>query len=373
MERFDDLPGLTVTEALQRALEADGISAPTAVQAEGFEPIYSGRHVVLQSGTGTGKTLAYLLPIIARLSEGRTRRAVVLSPSAELALQILRVADHYIPEDIATGALVPSGSYAQQKARIQKSTRFIVGTPGRVLEMYRARKMKNVELLVLDEPDHTLTSKEASYLREIVSRPEPKLQVVVAGATMGSPTESFIRESLNDPIRIRTDDEPLHDRIRHILVGMKEQEPKDVRVARFIDKHRCKCAFLFVGQEKLLGHLYRYLSEHGHRPVTLGRERSKADRQKAIQDFRLGEAKILITTDTGARGLDIPDVPWVLHYDVPYSAAIYLHRSGRTGRAGSEGTSVAFCSPKERIRLKAFAKELGLKFESDAPRREGRR
>lgn len=369
MESFNDLPGLTVTEALQQALEADGIFVPTAIQAEGFAPIYAGRNVVLRSGTGTGKTLAYLLPLLQRLSQGRTKRAVVLSPGAELALQILRVAERYMPRDIASGALVPSGSYAHQKARIQKSTRFIAGTPGRVLEMYRARKLKNVELLVLDEPDHTLTGKEANYLREIVSRPEPKLQVVIVGATIGPPTQSFIEDSLEDTVRVRADDEPLHERIRHVVVGVRENEPKDVRVARFIDKHRCKRAYLFVGQEKLVGHLYRYLFEHGHKPVTLGRERSKDERKKAVQEFRLGEAKILITSDTGARGLDVADVPWVLHYEIPYSAAVYLHRSGRTGRAGKEGTSVSFCSPRERVRLKSFAKELGLQFESDSSRR----
>ena len=357
------IEGLHVSSEMAWAFEQDGITTPTAIQQECIAAILEGRHVVVQSGTGTGKTLAYLLPVLQKLERQPAARAVVLTPSPELALQILRVAERYKSGMVATGALVATASHKQQRARVQKSTRLIVGTPGRVLERYAKRKLKGVTTMVLDEPDPILGGKDAAFLREVMSRPEPKMQIIIVGATLGPNTEALVRELLGrDVVRTQGDPSPLQGQIKHYRVTIQGKEPKDVRVARFIEKNRCRQVLLFVNKSSLIGHLYRYLGEHGLKPVSLSHERPKLEQQKALRAFERGEARVLISTDKAMRGIDIPNITWVLHYELPQSAPAYIHRAGRTGRAGCEGCSVVFCLPKELPLLKRYGRELALEF-----------
>lgn len=360
-EGFEAIEGLDLSHHVAAALAAEGITVPTAVQAEAIPPILAGRAGVIYSATGTGKTLAYLLPILQRLRSGE-HKAVVIAPATELALQILRVADRYKDPSISTGALVATASHKQQRARVQKSTRLIVGTLGRVMEMYRQRKLKGVTMMVLDEPDPILASKDADYLREVLSRPEPKVQLVLAAATLGPRAEALAQERASD-FRTQPTEDPLRTHIKHGFVQVPAGGPKDVQLARFIEAHRTRRAMVFINQPHLLRHLYRYLGEHRLKPVSVSEDLSKQDRKAAMESFSAGKARVLLTTDAAARGLDIAGVEWVLHYELPRSAQAYVHRAGRTGRAGALGHSVLFVEPKERGALKRLGKELNLRFE----------
>jgi len=360
---FSALEGFEVTEVVTRALGQDGITDPTPVQQATMAPILEGKHVVIESGTGTGKTLAYLLPILQRLATDPAGRVVVFAPSAELAMQTLRVADRYKDPGIATGSLVGSGSHKQQKARVTKSTRLIVGTPGRILEMYAKRKLKGVTTVVLDEPDPILAHKEADFLREVLSRPDPKVQLIIAAATMGPNAERLVQQVMKqDCVRPQVRHSPLHSTITHHLVSIGNKAPKEVRLAQFIQDNRCRRAILFVNQDHLIRHLYRFLDEHNLKPVSLYSERDKQERKKAVAEFGESKARVLITNDGAARGLDVSDVEWVLHYDLPNSPQAYVHRAGRTGRAGKTGRSVVFVSDEQKSLLKRFSKELGIEF-----------
>ncbi len=351
-------PSLAV---VREAFAQDGIVEPSAVQRVAIAPILEGKNVVVHSGTGTGKTLAYLLPILQRLRENPNARAVILAPSPELALQTLRIAERYRDGGLELGALVSTASHKHQRGSVQKSTRLIVGTPGRVLERYAKRKLKGVTMMVLDEPDPILAGKDASFLLEVMSRPEPKLQIIMAGATLGVHAQKFIDNVLGENVvRAYMDASPLHEDIDHYFVGVKDA--KDVRVARFIEANACRRVIIFVNKAHLIGHLYRYLSEHRLKPVSLSQERPRNEQRLAIHDFSSGKARVLITTDKTARGLDIADVEWIVHYELPHSPQAYLHRAGRSGRQGKHGRSVVFCLPKERQLLKTYARELKLEF-----------
>jgi len=358
---FHDIDGFVLHETMEKEFLADGISAPTPVQEQALPPILSGQHAVLKSGTGTGKTLAYLLPILQRLQDPSAGRAVIITPSAELAMQILNTANRYKTPDIATAVAMAGISHQRQKKGVQKSSRLIVGTPGRILELYAKRKLKQVTMMVLDEPDPILTSSGADFLREVLSRPDPKVQLVMAGATFGPRAEDLACQIMGpDAVHIAPAHTPIHSQITHRFVGVRDEHAKDVRLARFIEENRCRQAIVFANKPHAISHLFRYFTEHRLKPVTLSENRNKEERKKAITAMRSGEARVLITTDPAARGLDIPGLKWVLHYDLPGSPQGYVHRAGRTGRAGSEGYSVAFLTDRERQVFKRFGRTLDL-------------
>ncbi len=355
--------GLRVNERLLSVFQADGITKPTAVQEAAFGPILAGEHVILQSGTGTGKTLAYLLPILQRLRDENSGRAVVFAPATELALQTLRVADRYKDPSVTTGALVSTASTRKQKGKVQQSTRLVVGTTGRILEQFADRKLKGVTTIVLDEPDPILATKGADYLREILSRPEPKVQLIFAAATLGANAKRLAEQFMGTaPVHTQVEADPLDTHIAHHFLHARAESSKDIQLAHFMEEEKCARAIVFVNQPNLIRHLYRFLAARDLKPVSLSTDRSKLDRQNALRAFGRSEARVLITTDQAMTGIDVPDVPWVLHYELPSSARAYVHRAGRTGRAGKQGKSVLIVTREQRPMLERFGKELGIRF-----------
>jgi len=359
---FASLPGFELSDGVARGFAADGIREPNAIQQACFAPILSGRHVVIESATGTGKTLAYLLPLLQRL-RGEDGRLVCFAPATELAVQILRVVERYKEPSLKVAGLLAGGNSRQQQGKVQQSTRVVVGTPGRILELYEQRKLKGVKSVVLDEPEPILASRDAAYLREVLSRPDPKIQLVLAAATFGVSSRRFIAERLGpDVVHCRTSEDPLRQRIRHGSLWVQHEADKDRTLVRFIQKMRCERAIVFVNQPRLQRHLYRFLNEQNLRTVTVSRERSKLECQQATAEFSRSKARVLLTTDEAATGLDIPSVAWVLHYDLPVSASAYVHRAGRTGRANEAGSSVALVSQSDLGQLERIARELGIEF-----------
>jgi superfamily II DNA/RNA helicase len=362
---FASIAGIEFTQAVAAGLAQDKIATPTNVQLAAIGPILAGHNVVIESGTGTGKTLAYLLPILQKLRLEPTTRAVCFAPATELAVQTMRVAERYKEPELKTAALVATGNQRLQASRLEKSTRLIVGTPGRILEMYEKRKLKGVNVVVLDEPEPILASRDADYLCEVLSRPEPKLQIVIAGATYGSNAEKFVREFMGSSVvRTKVTDDPLRSQIEHLAVKVRNEGEKDFVLARFLAKHQCKRAIVFVNHPNLTRHLYRYLIEQGVKTVTVSHERTKLQCEQAMRDFSKGSATVLLTTDQAATGIDVADVEWVLHFELPSSEKAYVHRAGRTGRAGKAGKSVVFVSDADRIPLLKLEKSLGFEFRS---------
>ncbi|MEQ1568832.1 MAG: DEAD/DEAH box helicase [Myxococcota bacterium] len=362
MPGFESIDGLTVTETVARALAAAGITTPTPVQAEAVGAVLAGRHVLLHSGTGTGKTLGYLLPVLQLLRANDGHRAVVFAPGTELAMQTLRVADAVRDEAITTAPAVATSSARRQRDRLQRSTRLVVGTPDRLVELFRTGKLRGTRIVVFDELEVILTSPATAFLDELLVRSEPKLQLVVATATMGPRSVAFVDRWMPDAVRVQPAADPLRHDITHGVVRVPRGQGKEVALARFVEQRGCRRAIVFVNDPHQQSHLYRYLGQHRLSAVTVGREGTKAQRQQSLDAFRRGDARVLLTSDAVARGLDVPDVPWVLHYDLPASAEAYVHRAGRTGRAGKSGASVVFVEDEGRGQLHHLARELGIEF-----------
>jgi len=221
------------------------------------------------------------------------------------------------------------------------------------------KKLKGVTTLVLDEPDPILVGDVPRSLREILSRPEPKLQLIVVGATLGPKTENLLDDAVGDRlVRVSIDERPpLQTDIAHHYVRTPGDQ-REVELARFIERNDCQRVIVFVSEPRQAAHLFRYLSEHGLRTATLSDERNRHQRRAALDAFTAGKQRLLVVTDAAARGIDVPAVDWVLHYGLPTSAPAYVHRAGRTGRAGRSGTSVSFVTERELPILQRFAKEL---------------
>jgi len=356
--------GLEVDEPMAKALAADGITTPTPVQTQAIPAILAGRHTIIQSGTGTGKTLAYLLPILQRLKDPASGRVVIFAPATELALQTLRVAERYKVPTLLTGSLVSTAGARRQKAKVTQSTRLIAGTTGRILELYADRKLKGVTTIVLDEPDPILATRGAEFLREILARPEPKVQLIFAAATLGAAAQKLARDIMRDDfVHTKVEADPLSTHITHHFLQARAESTKDIGLAHFLEEEKCKRAIVFVNQPNLVRHLFRFLNDRNVSTVSLTDARSKLDRQQAVRAFASGEAKVLLSTDQAMTGIDFPDVPWVLHYELPGSALAYVHRAGRTGRAGKDGKSVAIITREERAPLDRIARDLQLTIE----------
>jgi ATP-dependent RNA helicase DeaD len=361
---FDHIEGLTITETITRSLAVDRIEQPTEAQVQAIGAILAGRHTLLRSGTGTGKTLAYVLPMLQRLRGAPDDRAVVIAPGAELAMQALRVINAYKDEEVTTGAAISTTSQARQRKRVQRSTQVVVGTPERVLELVAAGKLKRTRLVVLDELESILRSRGSDALLEWLSRSEPKVQLVVATATMNHASEAFVARFMSeDCTRIEPADNPLQQAITHRFVRLGRGMAREIALARFIQENHCRPVIVFISDARHQGHLFHYLNEHGLSTVTLSHERTKDQRLRGLEAFRRGEARILLTSDETARGLDVPGVPWVLHYGMPPSANAYVHRAGRTGRAGEPGTSVVFVDDEARDALRNLGRAIDVRFE----------
>lgn len=354
--------GIEQTERVTAALKADAITAPSSVQAAAIPAILSGQHVLMHASTGSGKTLAYLLPVLQRLREPDGRRVVVFSPGTELAMQTLRVANAYKADEVTTGSAVATTSQRRQRERVQRSTRLVIGTPDRLLEMFAGGNLKNVHTIVLDELEPILSGPGTDFLFDLLSRSEPKVQLIVASATLGPRSTAFVERFMPGCVRVEPKETALTQTIAHHFVRVPMGRSRDVVLARFLQENHCRRAIVFASDPPQASHLYHFLLEHGLSPVTVTHDRSKNDRREGLDAFRDGRARVLIVSDAVARGLDVPGIEWVFHYDLPRSAQVYVHRAGRTGRAGAKGTSVALVDERAWSTLKGMGKELGITF-----------
>ena len=362
--------GLELPEFLADTIARVGIIEPTAVQSQAIPLVLARKDVIIQSPTGTGKTLAYLLPLLQRVRADDSLRVVVVAPSPELAIQILRVVEAFAGPGISSGSLIGGGNSERQKETLKRKPRVLVGTPGRVLDLIFAKKLKTADIgaLVLDETDEILSPQNEPGLREIASRPEFKPQLIFASATIGEKAVRLARDLMDpDFVRVTVGAERLPERIGHYFMTFEAQR-KEVWLAKLIDEQHIDQALVFVNKLQNVAHLYRFLNDHGVPSVALSSERSRHDREESVGRLKRGEARVLVATDAAAHGLDLPGLEWVIHYDVARDSEAYVHRAGRTGRAGRAGSSVMMVGRHEMFLLKRYSADLGIEFRALAER-----
>ena len=345
-----------------------GFGTPTPIQKQAIPHALNGRDVMGLAQTGTGKTAAFGLPLVARMLEyGRkpekmSVRGLVLAPTRELADQILRFLRELCEDTpLKVGLVVGGQSINAQMKRLERGTDIVVATPGRLIDIMerKAIRLEACSYLVLDEADQMLDLGFIHALRKIASVLPEERQTMLFSATMPKQINELAQSYLNRPIRVEvTPPGKTADKITQSVHFIAKAEKPNLLV-ELLDAHREERALVFCrtkhGSEKLM----RHLDKLGFAADSIHGNKSQGQRDRAITAFKAGETKVLVATDVAARGLDIPDVKHVYNYDLPNVPDAYVHRIGRTARAGKDGAAIAFCAPDEMGELKAIQKTIG--------------
>ncbi|HEY9721683.1 MAG TPA: DEAD/DEAH box helicase [Oscillatoriaceae cyanobacterium] len=370
MAPFSDLG---ISPARVERLEAQGITEPSPVQAAALPPQLSGRDALVEAPTGTGKTLAYLLPLLARLdavppAEGNPAppQALVLVPTPELAMQV---------RDVARGlwegaqgdvvAIAGGGNPARQVETLKKSPRVVIGTPGRLLEFVKTKKLPlaSLRVLVADEVDLLLDQGNRGDVEQVLRQAPVETQRVFVSATLGAEAESWAEKLLKTPEVVRVSGElKLPETITH-LAFVVDQREKLPFIRKLVAHYEPVGAIAFANRNEAIPELVSKLRYHKIRAAGLHGAARKDERAAVMRDFRAGKLQMLVASDLAARGLDLSGVSVVFNLDLPTDAEHYVHRVGRTGRMGRQGTAITVVSPQEAFVLEKFEKALGIHFE----------
>lgn len=359
---FGDL-GLTME--LADKLAAAGIAEPTDVQKEAIPALLSGKDGVIVSPTGTGKTLAYLLPLLSRLDgERREAQAIVLAPTQELAMQIMREAQTYgEPLGIRAVALIGGASLARQLERMKTKPALIVGTPGRVREVAQTKKLSlaTVKHVVVDETDRVFALGGKSDVESLMRGCARERQTVFVSATRSEAMREAERKWQKEPW---VSDETAADAGSGLSPTLKhwyflsDRRDKIELIRKLVRHLKPSSALLFVNDTEKIGELLAKLRYEGFSVEALYGDTPGRERGEVMQRFRKGRTTLLIATDVAARGLDIPGLTLVVQLEPALDAEHYVHRAGRTARMGREGTSITLITPQERFIVDKLEKQL---------------
>ncbi|MEO0750214.1 MAG: DEAD/DEAH box helicase [Pseudomonadota bacterium] len=371
MSKFEQL-GLS--PKLTQRLDHSGFTTPTPIQAEAIPLALEGLDIMGLAQTGTGKTLAFGLPMIDMLvaTSGKpapkTVKALILAPTRELVNQI---SDNLLtltkPTPLSLVTVVGGQSMGRQIKALDRGVDILVATPGRLIDhMERGTvNLSTVRYLVLDEADQMLDMGFIHALRKIAPKLGTPRQTMLFSATMPKQMEELSRSYLTNPKRIEVTPpgKPATKVDQSVLFMEKVEKPSKLREVLSADPDALSLVFARTkhGAERLK----KKLVADGFDAASIHGDKSQGQRDKAIKAFRQGNVKILVATDVAARGIDIPGVAYVINYDLPNVAESYVHRIGRTARAGREGTAISFCSPDERGQLRDIEKLIGRRFGGD--------
>ena len=362
MAAFSDLG---IAPALESALAADGITEPTAIQVEAIPTLLAGKNAYLSSETGTGKTLAYLLPLFAQIDPGqRTLQVIIVVPTHELAMQIFAVGRDLAQQaglHIRVQALIGGVSTKRQLEKLKSKPHIIVGTPGRISELIEIRKIKphTVKSIIVDEVDRLLVGESLTEIRGIIKATLRERRLVFVSATQRAETSQEAAVLAPDLVQIRAGADQVNAAIEHFYIECEERDKPEV-LRKLLRALRPERAIVFMHRNANAEVLAAKLAHHQIAVVDLHGAHDNARRKKAIDDFRQADAKVLIASDIAARGLDIRGVSHVFNFDIPTQSKDYLHRVGRTSRAGSAGCAVSLMTAQELRLVKRYRSELDI-------------
>lgn len=335
------------------------------IQDEMIPAMLEGKDIVAESPTGSGKTLAFALPILNKVDPSKKQtQALIVAPSQELAMQIVEVIREWTAgTEITVQQLIGGANSARQIEKLKKKPTIVVGTPGRLNELIRQGKLKlkDVQTVVLDECDQLLSRDYRVVVKSFIDLAAFGRQVVVVSATITEEIELVAERLMIEPVRIKIKPEDLvkFGKVVHSFVKVEERDKTDLlRRLASIEGMR---GLAFVNNIDQVLMKQNKLNYRDASIVALHSEMKKDERKKALDDFRKGDARILIATDIAARGLDISGLTHVIHVDVPRTTEQYTHRSGRTGRAGADGEVLTFLSFRDEKTYKKWTRELTVK------------
>jgi ATP-dependent RNA helicase RhlE len=358
-----DFRALGLSEPLLQALQAEKHSQPTPIQVKAIPVLLEGHDLLGIAQTGTGKTAAFALPILQRLSANTARRlprsprALVLAPTRELASQIDERFRAYGRGLNLRTAVIFGGVPQQRQVRaLSQGVDILIATPGRLLDLHNQRQLKldAVEILVLDEADRMLDMGFVHDVRKIVALCGTKRQSLLLSATMPPSIAKLAMEILKSPIRVEVTPETVAvDRIRQSVYFVAAQAKRTHLAGLLADKSMDR-VLVFTRTKRGADRLCRHLSQAGFVTAAIHGNKAQNARSRALDGFRKGDTRILVATDIAARGIDIAGVTHVVNFELPNEPESYIHRIGRTARAGTDGSAISLCDASERPYLRAI-------------------
>ncbi len=353
---------------IQRALEAESYSRPTPIQEQCIPSMLAGRDILGTAQTGTGKTAAFALPLLQRLSDNAqkrlkgTPRALILAPTRELAAQIADSISAYGRFLSVRHTVIFGGVKQHNQVRaLDRGVDILVATPGRLLDLMNQGfiHLNRIEYFILDEVDRMLDMGFIPDVQRIMAVIPKHRQTLFFSATMSAKMESLARTMVYNPERITiSPDKPVLDKITQKVMFVGKRDKSDLLVSLLktpeIDK-----ALVFTQMKHVANRLTQTLCAAGIQGTAIHSNKTQSARNKALNGFKRGQFRVLVATDVAARGLDVDDITHVINYDLPVEAETYVHRIGRTARAGADGDAISFCCAEDRANLRHIETLLG--------------
>ena len=353
---------------LLKALEAIGYLEPSPIQKAAIPELMLGRDLVGQAQTGTGKTAAFALPMLAALDpEQRKPQVLVLAPTRELALQVAEAFNSYASHlpGVRTLAIYGGADFRDQIHQLKRGVQIVVGTPGRVMDHMRqgTLDLSSLRALVLDEADEMLRMGFIDDVEWVLEQLPEQRQVVLFSATMPPEIRRISQKYLNAPAEITIKQKAADaTRIRQRFL-MVHAPHKQAALERVLEAETSEGVIIFARTKAITLTVAESLEQHGYDVAVLNGDVPQAQRERTIERLKSGQVDVLVATDVAARGLDVERISLVINYDIPFDSEAYVHRIGRTGRAGRSGDAILFLTPRERRFLGGMERAVGKPIE----------
>ena len=368
-EKKPTFTDLNIAKPILTALERSGYTSPTPIQAQAIPFALAGRDLLLSAQTGSGKTAAFVIPLLDRLSRAtsfdKNTKALILTPTRELAQQVHDSVRTYSKDmrGLFCVPLVGGAPYNGQITALKKGVQVIVATPGRLLDHINAGRvdLSQLEVLVLDEADRMLDMGFADDISDILRAAPSDRQTIMCSATWDGPVGKIAANFTKNPERVAIKVESAH--IDEKVYYCDDFDHKNRILDKVVCQQDVEQVIIFAATKRSTEKLAKSLQEDGHKASFLHGDLPQSKRNRIVQDLRNGKCKILVATDVAARGLDVPALSHVINYDLPRQTEDYVHRIGRCGRAGRTGVAISLCSMDDRPQLNAINRYLDRKME----------
>ncbi|MDH3948982.1 MAG: DEAD/DEAH box helicase [Gammaproteobacteria bacterium] len=365
---------LNLNAQLLKAIDATGFSEPTEIQRKAIPEVLAGRDLMASAQTGTGKTAAFVLPALERLLtpssvHGNGPRVLVLTPTRELAMQVndnIRTFSRFARFN--TGTVVGGMAYPPQIRMLNKPLDLLVATPGRLMDHMEQGRIdfSRLEILVLDEADRMLDMGFVDAVKIIAKATPSKRQTLLFSATFEGKVMAIAKQLLRDPARVQlAANHDRHASIEQRLHHADDHGHKHDLLSHYLSSTELSQAVIFTATKRGADKLAKRLADQGHTSAALHGDMGQGARKRTVEQMRRGKFRLLVATDVASRGLDIKGISHVINYDLPMVAEDYIHRIGRTGRAGATGTAVSLVGPDDWSKLHGIERLTGRKLERE--------
>jgi len=354
--------------AILRAVQQCGYTTPTPVQSEAIPKILAGHDVIASANTGTGKTATFVLPALQRLTKRRFKKqygkpsVLVLTPTRELANQVTQAIRNYGKNlRFHSVSLVGGMPYGPQLKSLSRPVDMVVATPGRLLDLIERNNLNlsQVNMLVLDEADRMLDMGFVDEVKRIAELTPEDRQTLLFTATWDDSLARLVGRLLKEPERIQIESEPTQHNIEQRVHVADNIEHKNRLLLHLLDDDDMTQALIFSATKLGADMLAQELVAQGHAAAALHGDMKQGARNRTLMNMRRGKLRLLVATDVAARGLDVTSISHVINFDIPRFAEDYVHRIGRTGRAGAPGTAISFVLPDDRLHLERIERYTG--------------